>query len=205
MKPSISATALCTLALLTATACSPKATAPAASTATPAATSFKPVASVIDLMGSQIDPAADFLWESVATISTEKGIEERQPRTDAEWLTVRHKALMVIEGANLLQMEGRVVAHPGQVLGEPGGKGDFTPEQSQAAVNADRNTFNVYAQALHSAGVAMLAAIEKRDAAAMLEAGGPLDEACEECHRKFWYPDAPLPPGVAASPDSAAK
>ena len=68
------------LALLAIVGCSPKpaaeSTAPAVAAAQP-----KPVASVLDLMLGQIDPAADFLWESVATISTEKGIEERQPRT----------------------------------------------------------------------------------------------------------------------------
>jgi Cytochrome C' len=205
MKTRVSFIAIITLALLSSVACSSKSTAPTATTAAPATTSFKPVASVIDLMASQVDPAADFLWESVATISTEKGIEERQPRTDAEWAAVRHKALMVIEAANLLQMDGRVVAHPGQVLSEPAGMGDLTPEQSQAAVNADRATFNAYARAMQNTAEAMLASIEKRDPEGMLETGGPLDENCEECHRKFWYPDAPLPPGVAESPDAAAK
>jgi hypothetical protein len=97
------------LALFAIVGCSPKpaaeSTAPAVAAAQP-----KPVASVLDLMLGQIDPAADFLWESVATISTDKGIEERQPRTDAEWAEVRHKALAVIEGANLLMLEGRRVA-----------------------------------------------------------------------------------------------
>jgi hypothetical protein len=108
-------------------ACAPKPAVEAAATAA-APAPLKPVASIIDLMAGQIDPAADFLWESVATISTNKGIEERQPRSDAEWTEVRHKALAVIEGANLLLMDGRLVAHPGQKLSEPGGQGDFTPE-----------------------------------------------------------------------------
>jgi cytochrome c556 len=109
---------------------------------------------------------------------------------------VRHKALAVIEGANLLLMDGRLVAHPGQKLSEPGGQGDFTPEQSQAALSADRATYVAYAEALRGAAELMLAAIEKRDIEAMLETGGALDEACEACHRKFWYPNSPLPPGA---------
>ena len=147
-------------------------------------------------MGGMIDPAADFLWESVSTVSTSKGIEEHHPRTDAEWADVRHKALTVIEGANLLMMDGRLVAHPGQKLSEAGGQGDFTPEQSQAAVTAEHATFVAYAQAMLGAAELMLAAIAKRDTDAMLEHGGALDEACEECHRKFWYPNSPLPPGA---------
>jgi cytochrome c556 len=41
----------------------------------------------------------------------------------------------------------------------------------------------------------LLAAIEKRDVDAFLEAGGDLDEACESCHRRFWYPKSPQLPG----------
>ena len=185
-------TAAC-LAGLALVGCSPKPAVEAP--APPVASALKPVASVIDLM-ALIDPAADFLWESVATISTEKGIEERHPRTDAEWAEVRLKALMVIEGANLLAVDGRRVAHAGQKLSEAGGEGDFTPEQSQAAVDADRGTFVAYAEAMRGAAELMLAAIEKRDTDGMLEQGGLLDETCEACHRKYWYPNSPLPPGA---------
>jgi hypothetical protein len=157
---------------------------------------FKPVASILDLMSGQIDPAADFLWESVATINGPKGLEEKQPRTDAEWVQVRHKALTIMEGASLLLTEGRVVANPGQELEEPGGEGDFTPDQAQAEIAANRPIFVTFARALYDAGGLQLAAAEKRDAEALLESGGTLDEACEQCHRKFWYPGAPIPPGT---------
>lgn len=176
-------------------ACAPK---PASQTAAAVAMPppLKPVASVIDLMAGQVDPAADFLWESVATVSTTKGIEERHPKTDAEWAEVRFRALQLIEATNLLMMDGRVVGHPGQKLSEPGGQGDFTPEQSQAAIDKDHASFVAYSEALRSAAELMLAAIEKRDTEAMLENGGAMDEACEACHRKFWYPNSPLPPGT---------
>jgi hypothetical protein len=176
-------------------ACAPK---PATEAAAPAANAppLKPVASVLDLMLGIIDTNADDLWESVATVSTEKGIEERQPRTPEEWKKVRFQALALIEGANLLMMEGRVVAHPGQQLDEPGGQGDFTPEQSQAAVDASRSTFVAYARALRDTAELMLKAIENQNPDGMLEAGGALDEACEQCHLKFWYPNSPQPPGA---------
>jgi cytochrome c556 len=98
--------------------------------------------------------------------------------------------------ANLLLMEGRKVAHPGQQLEEPGSGTDFTPAQSQAAIDADRASFVAFSHALQDAAGMALTAIEKRDADALLEAGGHLDEACEACHRRFWYPDSPLPPGT---------
>jgi hypothetical protein len=60
-------------------------------------------------MDGMIDPAADVLWDSVAYIATPKGIEDRQPRTDEEWKTVRNSAITLIEAANLLSMPGRRV------------------------------------------------------------------------------------------------
>ena len=154
-----------------------------------------PEASVLDMMLEVIDPNADELWESVATISTRTGVEERHPRTDAEWKAVRRKALLLVEGANLLVVEGRPVAHPGQKLEETG-EGDLTPEQAQLEIDKDRASFVSFAGALQTASRKMLGAIDKRDTEMFLEAGGELDEACEACHTRFWYPNAPKPPGL---------
>jgi hypothetical protein len=176
-------------------ACS-KAPPPAAVKAEPVASDLRPVASVLDLMLGVIDPAADSLWESVATISGPKGVEERQPRTDKEWAAVRANALLVIEGANMLMVEGRKVALPGQQLDAPGGATDYTPARAQAEIDKDRPAFVAFAHALQDAAGEALTAIEKRDTNALLEAGGNLDEACESCHKRFWYPNSPVPPGA---------
>ena len=155
--------------------------------------SFHPIASVIDLMSGQIDPAADFLWDSVATISGPNGIEEKQPRTDAEWAEVRRQALILLEGVKLLVMEGRPVAHPGQKLENPPGDGDLNPQQSEAMIAAERQIFLAYARALQDAGQLALKAIDARDVTAFFESGGAIDEACELCHMKFWYPNGGAP------------
>lgn len=46
---------------------------------------FKPLVDVKALMNSVVDPQADVIWGSVATIITAAGTEERQPHTDEEW------------------------------------------------------------------------------------------------------------------------
>ncbi len=75
--------AIVTLALGLA-ACSQNQTPPAAAVRGPQIP-FQPDASIQDLMENVVDHNADILWESVAVISSEKGIEERMPRTDEEW------------------------------------------------------------------------------------------------------------------------
>lgn len=167
-------------------------TAPAAAPQTASLPAgLAPEASILDLMLDFVDPNADDLWASVATVSTRTGVEEHQPRTDAEWKLARRRALVLVESANLLVVAGRPVARPGQQLEEPGGAGDFTPAQAQAEIDRDRAGFTGFAALLQGASRKLLAAIDKRDVDGFLEAGGDLDEACENCHRRFWYPKAP--------------
>src|SRR5215218_10929119 len=80
----------------------------------PAAPPFRVTATIKDLMDSEVDPSADFIWESVATVVSAAGIEERQPKTDEEWTKVRRSAITLLEATNLLMMEGRAVAKPGE-------------------------------------------------------------------------------------------
>lgn len=154
---------------------------------------FLPTASIQEIMQSVIDPAADALWASVATISTEKGIEERQPRTDEEWAEVRRKAVIVIEASNLLVMQGRRVVAEGKALEDAHIESNLTSEQIQKLIDSDHATFTEKAHGLHSAGIAVLAAIDARNVEALSESGGALDEACESCHMKYWYPNSPQP------------
>src|SRR5436309_1491069 len=69
-------------------------------------------ATIKDIMDSMVDPSADFLFDSVATIADERGITEKAPQTDDEWKQVRRHALVLLEARNLLVMEGRRVARP---------------------------------------------------------------------------------------------
>ena len=154
----------------------------------------QPVASVLDLMAGPIDAAADALWDAAGTESTPTGLVDKVPKTDADWAKLRLQAVMLAETANLLMIEGRVVAHPGQTLENPPGEGDFTPEQSLAEINANRAAFNGFAKLMQDTAVTALKAIDTRNVDGLLEAGGNLDEACEACHKRFWYPNAPTPP-----------
>jgi hypothetical protein len=181
-------------ALIVAAACSaPKveapANVPAATAALPTPTSaadFRTTATIKDIMDSVVDPSADYIWDSVSTIVTRKGTEERKPRTPEEWTQVRRRAIALVEATNLLIMDGRLVAKSGEKSENPGI--ELGPEDIKAVIDSDRASFIKFAHGLHDAGMKALAAIDKKDADALSDSGETIDEACEQCHLKYWYP-----------------
>ena len=53
-----------------------------------------------------VDPVGDSLFDSVSVSITAAGSKETRPRTDAEWLAVRDKAIQLAEAGNLLKIPG---------------------------------------------------------------------------------------------------
>ncbi len=187
---------LLSVAIFTLTACgneSPPATKTAKAdipeSTKPAAVSPMLVASIQDLMKSEVNPAADYLWNSVSSNSTDEGLVENKPRTDEDWEKVRMQAIKLIEAANLLMMPGRaVVEGEGQLDGEEI-PGNLSAAEIQKLIDKDPASFAVFARGLQSATQKTLSAVEAKNADALFEAGGPIDTACEACHRVYWYPD----------------
>jgi hypothetical protein len=159
--------------------------------AAPADGSLRPVASIQELMQAVVDPSADCVWNAVETVSTHAGDEIKEPKTPEEWLEVRRSAITLIEGANLLLMAGRVVGRQ-YFPAEASGALDST--QIQERIGGNRTAFVGFAVALREAGVNALEAVDAKNPAALLKAGGALDEICESCHLSFWYPNQVIPP-----------
>ena len=161
---------------------------------------FRPAASIQDLMTSIVDPSADALWEAVSTEMTGKGTEEKQPRTDHEWLAVRRNAVALLEAGNLLMMTGRAVTHGGKATEDAHVDGVSSPQQVRQSIDANPALYQASALQLHAAAAQALAAVDARDTARLLVAGEKLDHACESCHSAFWYPNAKQPPSKWPAP-----
>jgi hypothetical protein len=147
---------------------------------------FRLNATIRDIMDSMVDPSADYIWDSVATTVTAKGVVEKYPRTDEEWKEVRRRAIQLMEAANLLLIPGRRVARPGETTLDP--RVGLPPDQVEALINADRASFTKLAHGLHDSVVPVLQAIDAKDKDALLNVGDAIDRACENCHAKYWYP-----------------
>jgi hypothetical protein len=167
--------------------------APAPAVAPPAPP-FQIKASIQELMDAVIDPAADALWDSVSITQTVKGTVFHQPHTDEEWQEVRRRAISLIEGTNLLVMDGRKLVAPGSPVLDQGTSGVLSAEEGQKLFDSKHPTFVEFARALRDAGEQMLTAIDKKDSAGMMNAGAAMDGVCESCHLTFWYPNQVIPP-----------
>ena len=162
---------------------------PAGSTAQPP--QFRPTATIKDIMTSIVDPESDVLWNSVATVVSATGTEERRPSTDEEWAALRRSAIQLVEATNLLLVPGRQVARAGEKSENP--KVELEPPAIQKLIAEDPAAWETLVGGLHDAAAPALRAIDAKNADDLFEAGGRLEDACETCHRRYWYPPGHAP------------
>lgn len=151
---------------------------------------FRPAASFKDIMAAEINTSATYLWNAVSSVSTENGVEDRQPRTDDDWLAAKHQAVILTEATNLLLIEGRPVVNAGDKIQDADLPGINSPDQIRKAIENDRASYEKLLHALHDAGMEAMKAINDKNAMALSDAGAKIDTACENCHLKYWYPPA---------------
>lgn len=148
--------------------CSKQPTPPPVVQAGPAA-GFDTSIDTKQLMRWMIDPTSKVVFGAVASIVTDKGEEQIQPRTDEEWNTIRNNAAMVLEAGNLLMLEAR--AKPSSVQ--------------------DAQDWNAKAHAMSSAARAAIEATEAKDPDALFIASGDIYQTCTDCHSKYIFTPAP--------------
>ena len=153
----------------------------------PQAVELLRTATIKDIMDSMVDPSGDFMFESIQQISDEHGIREKAPETAKEWEEVRHHLIILLEAPNLLVMEGRKVAQPGERSEYP--QIENQPDDVQKLLDADRPAFIRRARRLQDAAAMAMKAADAKDKDALLKAIDGIDKACENCHLHYWYPN----------------
>jgi hypothetical protein len=142
--------------------------------------------SIKDIMESIVDPSADALWGAVGSVVDNDGIHDLVPKTPQEWTDLRHAAVRMIEGGNLLMMPGREAAPAGSKSEAEGV--ELEPPEITVLVKKNRKSFNAFAEALRGLGWDALRATDAKDAASLMDVGARMESVCEGCHQTFWYP-----------------
>src|SRR5437763_15746920 len=154
---------------------------------------LKPVVSVKELMRDMLDPASDFIFDSVSTVTSKKGVVETFPRNDKDWEKIRFGAVTLAEGVYLLKIP-RPFAPPGDENNSTGPDAtELSPAQIKAKLEADPVLWNAKIEALRNVGLEVIEIVNKKKVDELWDAGDNLDRACETCHIEYWYPgDKPL-------------
>jgi hypothetical protein len=142
--------------------CSDQPPAPAAA---PVAAAFDTSIDTRQLMSWIIDPSSKVVFAAVATIVTEQGEEQVQPRTDEEWNTIRNHAAMLLESGNLLLLESR----------------------KRSSQVQDQQDWNVKARAMSAAARSAIEATDVKDPEALFTASGDIYQTCTDCHEKYIF------------------
>jgi hypothetical protein len=149
---------------------------------------MKPIVSVKELMDGMIDPASDFVFDSIGTIITNEKITEIQPRTEEDWNRIKVGAITMAEGVYLLKVPRRF-APVGDENNSSGPEAEeLSPAQITAKLEKDPVLWNAKIEALRNVGLEVLEIVKKKDVNALWDACEDLDSACENCHLEFWYP-----------------
>lgn len=149
---------------------------------------LEPVVSVKELMRDMLDPAADFIFDSVKVEYTKKGMVETFPRTDKDWEKIRIGAVTLAEGVYLLKIP-RPFAPPGDENNSTGPEPpELSPAQIKAKLEADPVLWNALIERLRNVGLQVLEIVKTKNVDQLWDAGFNLDQACEACHLEYWYP-----------------
>ena len=150
---------------------------------------MKPVVSVKELMQYMIDPASDYVFDSVKTLIRPDGkVVEVMPKTDEDWEKLRIGAVTMAEGAYLLKIQ-RPFAPGGDVNNSVGADAtELSPTEIMAKVEKDPVEWNARIEALRNVGLEVLDIVKRKDTKELWDASENLDVACESCHSRYWYP-----------------
>lgn len=117
-----------------------------------------PVANVRQLMTGMVQPAAEHVWESVSVTVTDKGTDEKQPRTDEEWAQVATNAALLVESATMLLQGNRAV---------------------------DNGDWAKYSREMATASQEALKAAEAHDVDGLFKVGETIYRSCTNCHGQY--------------------
>jgi len=150
---------------------------------------MKPIVSVKELMEYMIDPASDFVFDSVKTIVQPNGkVVEIVPKTEDDWKKLQVGAVTMLEGIYLLKVQ-RPFAPAGDMNNSVGpDANELSPAEIAAKVQKDPVEWNARIEALRNVGLQVLDIVKRKNTKELWDASENLDEACEACHKSYWYP-----------------
>ena len=159
----------------------------------------EPATTLHEVMAGSIDPVADVIWHVASKAYGEDGNAKAGVLADRDWAQIAKAARDLHDGAMIIANNPDiVVAAPGAKILDEGKVAEaVTAVQVASYVERDRPGLASHARNLSAIALEIEAAAKARNAAQTVKLSEDLDEVCETCHKRFWYPAQPTPPAVA--------
>jgi hypothetical protein len=146
-------------------------------------------ADVHDLMKNVVAGQTQVIWDVSNAAQDDSGNPDASKLTAADWNKIIAAAEKVKQASQTLAKADHVIAAaPGVKIEGEGNAGAAGAKQVQAALDKDPAEFRTRSQALATSMDQIVAAAKAKNAAKVFEVSGTLDQVCEDCHQKFWYP-----------------
>jgi cytochrome c556 len=152
------------------------------------------VGSLHALMKTVVAPQANTLWDVGNRAMDDNGNADPARIKPADWAALSTAGKAMKDASLRMAAASRiVVAAPGETLQNDGQPGAITVAQMQRIIDGDPKGFADHARELAAVSDEFVQSAATRDAARLTAASGRLDEVCESCHTRFWYPEQPEP------------
>lgn len=140
------------------------------------------------LMAGKIDPAADGLWNAIGEGFEDGKAVIHAPKTPADWDALAGQVDALRQAFAQMGAAGLKVVDAGEVIQDQGTPEAPQPQDVQKHIDADPSGFDSKTKALLGVLDIYDAAIKARDLKRFERLSTELDEACESCHAKYWFP-----------------
>src|SRR3954469_24227468 len=146
-------------------------------------------ADVHALMKDVVAVQTQVIWDISNAAQDDQGNPDASKMSAADWTKIIDAAGKVRQASQTLAKADHVIAAaPGVKLEGEGNEGVAGAKQVQAALDKNPAEFRTRSQALATSMEQIATAAKAKDAAKVFEVAGVLDQVCEDCHQKFWYP-----------------
>jgi cytochrome c556 len=143
-----------------------------------------------DLMKNTVAVQTQVIWDVGNRAQDDQGNPDASKLAAADWNKISDAATKVRQASQTLARADHVLAAAAGVKIEgEGNAGSLGAKQVQALIDANPAAFKTMSQALAASMDQIGAAAKAKDAAKLFEVSGALDQVCESCHIKFWYPE----------------
>lgn len=142
-----------------------------------------------DLMKNDVAVQTQVIWDVGNRAQDDQGNPDASKMSAADWTKIIEAAGKVRQASQTLAKADHVIAAaPGVKIEGEGNEGVAGAKQVQAAIDKNPAEFRTRSQALATSMDQIVTAAKAKDAAKVFEVSGVLDQVCEDCHQKFWYP-----------------